>query len=88
MYRSFWLSNFGNRSRVSADQFVFNLLVYAQIYQSNDIAKIYINEYLIGRLENENFEVNLNVEEGARIVKLSVNAILNEEENPILDSDA
>jgi len=38
-------------------------------------------------IEKENFEVNLNNDEGAKIVKLSVNAILNKEENPILEDD-
>ena len=32
MYKTFWMTSFKNRSKVSYDQFVYNLALYGQVY--------------------------------------------------------
>ena len=85
-YRVFWLSNFGNLTKVPIDQFVYGLgfLSYLSNYRSQyDMIKEFVEKVLIGKLLCPNFEVDLSTNEGAKILKISVNCISNQN----IDSD-
>ena len=75
MYKVFWLTNFRNRTKVPFDQFIYNLALYAQIYANQDFLRSFLNEFLLQKLIDTNYEVDLANKDTDKFIKYVVNSI-------------
>ena len=75
MYKIFWLTNFRNRTKVPFDQFIYNLALYAQIYANQDFLRLFLNEFLLQKLIDTNYEVDLANKDADKFIKYVVNSI-------------